>query len=161
MLEEIALYTKMKKKTSYAFQNLISCLTKKANENTKAMVCSNFVDYMLKIGDVSPSKMSWSIMTPGRLRKSIAHNKKRHFYDLYKGTIEDYNANKILLYLSKTSISTVNESSDNGLDQETQKLYKELIEPFINLVPIEEGNSTVYNDSLDQLSKLTNTSTYI
>lgn len=160
MMSEIAAYKKMKKQTSYAFQNLIHCLTKKANEDTKAMVCSNFVDYMLKIGDISPTKMSWSIMTPGRLRKSIAHNKKKHFYDLYKGSIEDYNASKILLYLSKTSIKPVNEDKST-LEQETEKLYKELVEPFINLIPIEESEAFESSNDIQNLSKLTNPTTYI
>lgn len=160
MEEEISHYKKIKKQTSYNLDNLIHCLTKKANEDTKSMVCSNFVDYILKIGDISPSKMSWSIMTPGRLRKSIAHNKKKHFYELFRGTIEEYNANKVMVYLSKTNIQLTNEDSIDNLDKDTNKLYKELIEPFINLVPIEENPLVITND-LNKLSKLTSLTTYI
>ena len=160
MQEEIANYKKIKKQTSYSLKNLIHCLSKKANEDTKSMVCSNFVDYMLKIGNISPSKMSWSIMTPGRLRKSIAHNKKKHFYDLYKGSIEEYNANKILLYLSKVNVVNEETTTEN-LDQECKRLYKEIIEPFINLVPIEEDKPLVIQNELNVISKLTNVTTYI
>ena len=133
---EISHFKSIKSKTSYSLSNLIGCLKRKANENTISMVCSNFVDYMLKIGDTSPSKMSWSIMTPGRLSRSIARSRKKHFYKVYLGNIQSYNANSVLLYLSKCSVSNIQE--DAQLEKEINQLYKEIIEPFINLEVIEE-----------------------
>ena len=164
MQEKIKHYKNIKNETSYSFANLIACLTKKANENTKSMVCSNFVDYMLKIGDVSPTKLSYSIITPGRLRKAISQNKKKRFYEVYKGPIEDYNPNKILLYLSKTTtMDKITEDADfNKLDKEVQQLYKELVEPYINMEVISDycdidmsGKPLITTlDEIDELFKL-------
>lgn len=155
MNQEIQKYKRDKNKTSYGFQNFISCLTKKANENTMSMVCSNFVDYIMKTGDISPSKSSWSTMHPGRLRRSIASDRKKRFYNVYKGTIDNYNSSKVMIYLSKCNIGDVNITEDedlNRLNKETKQLYKELIEPYINMELILEDIPSFTNDYYDYKS---------
>ena len=137
---EIRQYIRNKKETSYGFQNFISCLTGKANENTKSMVCSNFVDYMMKIGEISPTDKSWSTMHPGKLRRAIASNKKKRFYNIYKGPIEEYNSSKVMLYLSQVSNQIgLNEDKDlNKFEKECKELYKTIVEPYIGMEVIEE-----------------------
>lgn len=150
--QEISKYRRNKKHTSYGFQNFITCLTRKANENTKSMVCSNFVDYMLKIGEISPTKDSWSTIHPGRLRRAIASDKKRRFYDLYKGPIEEYNPNKVLLYLSKCSSNKIRLNEDKAVDnltKETEELYKKIVEPYIGMEVINEAPKMEINDNGD------------
>lgn len=157
MMTEIQRYKDNKKDTSYGFQNFIACLSKKANENTMSMVCSNFVDYMMKIGDISPTKSSYSIMHPGRLRRSIASNKKKRFYNVYKGTIEDYNASKVMLYLSTCNTGAVKLTEEDEIDKlskETQELYKQLVEPYINMEVILEDEVKPVDKSVYEIKKL-------
>lgn len=159
MRNTIQHYSKIKKDTSYGFANFAACLTKKANENTKSMVCSNFVDYMLKIGGISPSTQSWSIMHPGRLRRSIAANNVRRFYELYKGPVEEFNPGKaqnIMYHLSHGTLVT--EDKDIAkMNREIQDLYKTMIEPYVGMEVIEESISLYpYRGyTYDQVKKLT------
>lgn len=143
MREAIKHYTQTASQTTYGFKNFISCLTKNASENTKSMVCSNFVDLMLKIGEVSPSQSSWSIMHPGRLRRSISANRDRRFYELYKGPVTDFNpakAQSIMYQLSHNSLIKEDKDIDN-LDKDIKELYKTMIEPYIGMEVIEEASS--------------------
>ena len=138
--QEIKQFMRNRKETSYGFQNFISCLTGKANENTKSMVCSNFVDYMMKIGEISPTKHSWSTIHPGKLRRAIASDRKKRFYEIYKGPIENYNSSKVMLYLSQVSNQVgLNEDKElNKFEKECKELYKTIVEPYVGMEVIEE-----------------------
>lgn len=144
MKRTIQSYRKNAKETSYSFRNLISCLTKKATDNTLSMVCSNFVDYMMKIGDIDATRGAFSTIHPGRLRRAIARSKRRRYYNIYKGTIEKYNGNKVKLFLSTVLKGGILESIEaENLDKEMKDIFKEMIAPYIDMVPIEEADFPV------------------
>ena len=160
MRHAIAGYRRNKNKTSYNFKNLINCLIKKPAENTKSMVCSGFTDFILKIGDISPTKMSFSMVHPGRLKRALTSSKKRRWYNLFKGDYKDYNANKIKVYLmSMTDSSAIEESSVedmiNDTNKEMDEIFKTMVEPYINMIVINDDadiDIELGNDySLDEL----------
>ena len=142
MIKQINTFKKIKDKTRYGIENFISCLTKKSNDNNLAMVCSNFVDYIMKTGGISTTTKAFSTVHPGHLKRAIGQSKKRRFYDVYKGVIEKYNANKVKLFIA--NISSVNESkSINNLDKYTEELFKKTLEPYMSMVAIEEEDFPV------------------
>ena len=160
MKKTLSSYRKNAKETSYGFRNLISCLTKRATDNTLSMVCSNFVDYMMKIGDIDATRGAFSTIHPGRLRRAIARSKKRRYYNLYKGTIEEYKPTKVKLFLSTVLKGGILEHSEvEDFDKEMKDIFKEMIAPYIDMVPIEEadfplqfskdGDLLIYKKSID------------
>ena len=144
MEKEIIKFKKISKETSYNFKNLINCLTRKASENTRSMVCSGFTDFILKIGNVSPSKMSFSVIHPGRLRRAMSSNKKKRFYNLFKGTTDKYEASKVLVFLSSISSDRVigeDKEVDKIVDRAQKDLdhiFKTMVDPYVHMQVIEE-----------------------
>jgi hypothetical protein len=90
MLKAIEKFKKLKDKTTYGYRNFVTILMKKPNADDMSMVCSNFVDYILKVGDISPTKMDWSVTHPGRLARAIARTKDKSFFKVYRGKVEKY-----------------------------------------------------------------------
>lgn len=143
MRHAIAGYRRNKTNTSYNFKNLINCLIKKPAENTKSMVCSGFTDFILKIGEISPTKMSFSTIHPGRLKRALTSSRKRRWYNLYKGDYKDYNSNKVKVYLmSMTDSTSIGESSVedmiNDTNKEMDEIFKTMVEPYINMIVIND-----------------------
>ena len=84
-------FARKKKKTSYGFKHFIAALTKVPMQGNLAMVCSNFVDYILKVGDISPTKMDFSVIHPGRLSRAFNAKKEKKFFTIYQGPSNQYN----------------------------------------------------------------------
>jgi hypothetical protein len=91
MISAIDKFKKIKNRTTYGYKNFITILMKKPNADDLSMVCSNFVDYILQIGDLSPTKLNWSVTHPGRLARAIARTKEKSFFKVYKGAVDKYN----------------------------------------------------------------------
>jgi hypothetical protein len=91
MISAIDKFKKIKNRTTYGYKNFITILMKKPNTDDLSMVCSNFVDYILQVGDLSPTKLNWSVTHPGRLARAIARTKEKSFFKVYKGVVDKYN----------------------------------------------------------------------
>lgn len=82
-------------KTVYSYFNIIvSQLFKIPVEFDTAMVCSQFVDKMLKLVDVDITKMNAALVSPATIEKVSRENKK--IYKLFEGSCKRYNPVKIL-----------------------------------------------------------------
>lgn len=145
MMNTIHNFKKLKEKTSYSLRNLWACLTKQAHENSLSMVCSNFVDYMLKVGEISPSKLSYSVMHPGRLRRSIASDRKKRFYRIFKGPKEEYKSDRVEAYISNMNnpLNVVESSKIENLSKECDDLFNQIVGPYIGMEVIHEGDFPV------------------
>lgn len=158
MRKAIVGFRRNKNKTSYNFSNLINCLTRKASENTKSMVCSGFTDFILKIGDISPTKKSFSTIHPGRLKRAITSDRRKRWYNLFKGDYKDYSSNKIKVYLSNVAAEHIGEETVDDMIKNTNKemdeIFKTMVEPYINMIIINDdtdydmeiGNQYSIND---------------
>ena len=71
------------KKTMYGWRNLITYLFKVPFERDHALICSQFVDKMLKLGHIDFTKKTSSLIAPSDLDKAASRSKK--IYQIYKG----------------------------------------------------------------------------
>lgn len=82
-------------KTVYSYFNIIvSQLFRIPVEFDTAMVCSQFVDKMLKLTDIDITKMNSSLVSPASI-EAVARENKR-IYKLFEGSCKRYNPNRIL-----------------------------------------------------------------
>lgn len=108
MKSVIADYHDKREETGYQYKNFIACLTRKTLdkiEDPMHMVCSNFVDFILRAGDLSPVKLDWSTTHPGRLHRALASS-KRKFITVFKGPVKKYNPNEIKMKVDELKITT-------------------------------------------------------
>ena len=123
-------------KTMYGFRNLITYFFQIPWQSNLNMICSQFVDRMIKLGNIDFTKKASSLLSPADIDK--AAHKNRKIYTIYKGfadrinhkTIERrvqsiYNKGKVLesadLYVYKKLIS---------MDETSQNIYNHLLKPI-------------------------------
>lgn len=99
------------KKTSYSIINLITYPFKNIKINmSDNMICSQFVDFILKLANVDVVEGDSSKVSPNKLYFAIKSNPKA--YKIFDGTVEEFdsnNARKSINKLSKTA-TPANES---------------------------------------------------
>lgn len=152
MKSRINSYSHIKSKTSYGFQNLISCLTKKASESSLSMVCSGFVDYMMKVAGNSATKVSYSVVNPNSLKRAM--DQKKRFYKIYKGSISGYNPSKVKNHLDGVLTSFRNEAADYvdyDFSKDTEDLFKKIVGPYLSMQVIEEQDFFIQFDNQGDL----------
>ena len=81
------------KKTIYGWRNLISYLFQIPWERDNALICSQFVDRMLKLGHIDFTKKSSSLIAPADLDRMANRSKK--IYQVYKDIAGKWNPDKI------------------------------------------------------------------
>ena len=151
MLSAIEKFKKIKNKTSYGYKNFISILMKKPNTDDLTMVCSNFVDYMLKLGDISPTKMDWSTTHPGRLARAIARTKEKSFFKVYRGDVKEYDPKyaKMLINSMSKNDEIVRENMNPTFIPSTHKDMEEVCEALFDHKPAEEMSMPREFDSIE------------
>lgn len=103
-------------KTRYSFINILSLLVNKPVELANDMICSQFVDRMLKLVDIDITGVSSSLVTPNDIYRSAVDK----IYKLYEGRVDKYNhkqANNIVNKLKRSHIteaSTPVQFDDDG-----------------------------------------------
>lgn len=92
--DAILYFINNKHKTSYNFKNLLNILRNKAKDNDPenlCMVCSQFVDTILKLADIDLTHKSSNLVTP----KDLAELKHPRVFQLYKGLGSKYDEVKV------------------------------------------------------------------
>ena len=92
--DAIQYFINNKHKTSYNFKNLLNILRNKAKDNDPdnlCMVCSQFVDTILKLADIDLTHKSSNLVTP----KDLAELKHPRVFQLYKGLGSKYDEIKV------------------------------------------------------------------
>lgn len=90
--ETLNFYINNKKKTSYSFINLLWSLIgrRKPDGLNFDLVCSTFVDTILKSVDVNLNNKPTNLVKPDDLRSEISEKQ----FEIFKGKIVDYNPEK-------------------------------------------------------------------
>lgn len=118
-------------KTRYSFINVLSLLANKPVELANDMICSQFVDRMLKLVDIDITGVSSSLVTPNDIYNSAVNK----IYKLYEGRVDKYNQRKANSTINKLKKSHITEAStpiqfdDNG-DLLIIKNIKDIEEEF-------------------------------
>lgn len=88
--------------TNYSILNLMTLLFKNINLNLNAkMICSQFVDRMLKLANIDISNMPSDKVTPNGFYYTIINNSK--IYKTYEGPVKDFNCKKAEKFVEKMS----------------------------------------------------------
>ena len=109
--KNITWFIEHQRQTLYGYKNLITYLFKIPYERDTRLMCSQFVDRMLKLGKIDFTKTTSSLVSPGDLDNAAKKSKK--IYKVYEGTIGDYKEGKVAGTVTKLSskAKTFNEST--------------------------------------------------
>lgn len=111
--KNIQYYMDNKERTHYSYLNLFTFLFK-ANLNREwHMVCSQFVDRILKMSDLNITNSDPSLTSPNSLDTFLSKN--RNVYIIYTGLVEKYSAKKVK--------SLINSLYGNANILESKRLY--------------------------------------
>lgn len=93
-------------KTKYSIINVFSLIANKPIELANDMICSQFVDRMLKSVDIDITGMASSLVTPNDIYKSTSNK----IYKVYEGRVDEYNHKKIQVKVNKLKRSNITEA---------------------------------------------------
>lgn len=82
-------FIQMQRKTKYGFINIITYLFQIPRQKDLNMICSQFVDRMIKLGNIDFTKKSSSLLSPADIDRAARNNKK--IYTIYQGFAEKIN----------------------------------------------------------------------
>lgn len=87
------------KNTSYGFLNIFGVVFNKPIQKSNSMICSEFVDYLLKSINIDLTKKNFSLTTPKDIY--LAKKKNKKIYKVFEGLISDYDPDKIANKMNK------------------------------------------------------------
>lgn len=92
--ESLNFYIQNKDRTKYSFKNIFRIILNKTKESTYSlqMVCSQFVDSILKLCDINLNNKSSNLVAPSDLTKA---NEGINMFILYEGKKSEYNFREI------------------------------------------------------------------
>lgn len=93
-------------KTKYSILNVLSLIANKPIELANDMICSQFVDRMLKSVDIDVTGMASSLVTPNDIYKSTSNK----IYKVYEGRVDEYNHKKVQAKVNKLRRSSITEA---------------------------------------------------
>ena len=93
-------------KTKYSILNVFGLIANKPIELANDMICSQFVDRMLKSVDIDVTGMASSLVTPNDIYKSTSNK----IYKVYEGRVDEYNHKKVQAKVNKLSCSSITEA---------------------------------------------------
>jgi hypothetical protein len=99
------------KNTTYSIVNLITFPIKNININMgENMICSQFVDSILKLANTDFTKKDSSKVSPNELNFALSNNPKA--YKIFDGVVKDFDGNKTNKFINKISktATSANES---------------------------------------------------
>lgn len=144
--------------TKYSFKNILGIGLNVEFESNLSMICSQFVDRMLKMVNIDHTGKPSGLVTPN----DFYINRSRDMYLIYDGPIVNYNPNKAKMlvkkldrnsaYIKESNISIVNEASfienmnlesldtlisidsqSEILSEDSKYIYNEFVKPYINI----------------------------
>lgn len=138
------------KKTNYSIVNVLTLPFKNININfNSSMICSQFVDSIMKMCNMDITKINSSHVTPGDLYKSAAMAVKENskIYKVFDGLVKDFNKNKVIRYINKMSNKPlVTKESSNII---TDYLNPTLLEAKIPIEANKDGDILLRNNFVD------------
>lgn len=164
-------------KTSYSYINLIvSHIFKIPMELSRKMVCSQFVDKVLKLIDVDISNKKSSLVSPADIDKYGRANKK--IYTLFQGKVDQFQGNRVkkltdwllkkkvaepikemntielahFMINEMNNIDSIRESDIN--DPQIKKIYEAFIKPCLEAECYTEGEEYHRKSDIDIIESL-------
>lgn len=98
-------------KTKYSILNVLSLVANKPIELANDMICSQFVDRMLKLVDIDITGMASSLVTPNDIYRSTSNK----IYKIYEGRVDQYNYKKAQTIVNKLRKSSIVEAKSTPL----------------------------------------------
>lgn len=137
-----------KKRTRYSILNIIGLLINKPIELANDMICSQFVDYILKSIDVDITNKHSGLVTPNDLYISLNPN----IYKLYEGKISDYDYKKLEklknVLIKKTKTITESMTQIINENQYIEQLYINK-DNLTNIIALDEKSDIISEDKKD------------
>jgi hypothetical protein len=91
-------FKKNKSKSKYSFKQILAIPFNKALNIDYQMICSQFVDSLLKLANVNFNKKESGVTVPGDLYDSATFSNK--CYNVFQGKIKDYDSKSVLKRLN-------------------------------------------------------------
>lgn len=95
----LEMYYKNKEKTSYSFLNVLALPLNRAVKMDFNMICSEFVDNILKMTNINIIDKESPLVTPNDFFRASQSNKK--IFKLYDGKVKNFNPKNVVKKLSK------------------------------------------------------------
>lgn len=132
-------YSLFRNKTSYSVENLLSMPLNIPVQFNMKMVCSQFVDRLLKISDIDITNKKSSLVTPKDMYTSAVNNS--NIFEIYTGPVKDMNIKAI-----ERKIKSIQNKSTTVIFEDANNAKSIIVEakPF----PIQfdkEGNLLIKN----------------
>lgn len=124
IIERVKMLSDNIEKTAYSVLNILTIPFKNINLNlSNSMICSQFVDSILKMANIDITGKDSSHVTPADFYKNATANGK--IYKVFDGITRDFNSKKIISYINKMrkKVTPVNEGLSN--------IYTDFIHPTI------------------------------
>ena len=151
ILATISYYIGNKKKSRYSYSGCIKTLTGETVEDkfSLKMICSEFVDQLLKFANVSPSNKNSNLVIPNDFDFSEDTEK---FFILYEGLCKDYDKSKVDKIVAGLVAGKPNMRKQLQLKEALDIMkYKDIL-LYKNISIVEENANTVLEELVDLLT---------
>ena len=133
-------FVAMQAKTRYSFENIIGFLFHIPLQKDLNMICSQFVDRMIKLGNIDFTKKASALLSPADLDKAARNNKK--IFTIFKGFAENIKpsviSRKVDAIFQKGKVLESSCFSMYPKDEASGMIYDRLLAPIdeIKEIPI-------------------------
>lgn len=146
--EKIEILANNVKHTSYSILNLLLYPFKKINLNlSNSMICSQFVDSILKLANVDITKKNSSKVTPNDFYRFSMQDTK--IYKLFDGINKDFNAKKTERYMAKMASKAVPLTESTNFSLLEEYLYPVIVEAKMPIQFNKDGDMIINNNFVD------------
>lgn len=137
--KNIEWFIQMQKRTRYSFANIISYLFRVPIQRDTNMICSQFVDRMIKLSHIDFTKKASSLLSPADIDKAARKNRK--IFTIYKGLA--YRVNQFVIDRRVDDIFT------KGKFLESAEMY-----PYKGLIATDETAKYIYTKLLAPIDEI-------
>lgn len=146
--ERIEILANNIKHTSYSILNLLLYPFKKINLNlSNSMICSQFVDSILKLANIDITKKNSSKVTPNDFYRFSMQDTK--IYKLFDGINKDFNAKKTERYMAKMASKAVPLTESANFSLLEEYLYPVIVEAKMPIQFNKDGDMIINNNFID------------
>lgn len=135
------------KNTTYGFFNILMLPFKNINLNfSDSMICSQFVDSLLKLGNANLINKDSSHVVPNDFYKTFKTNGR--IYKVFDGVVKDFKSNKVVNFINRISRNAklVSESLNTLIDD---FIYPVIIEAKLPIQFNKDGDALLTNTFVD------------
>jgi hypothetical protein len=136
--DNINKFKQAKDKTKYSFLNILAFPFQVQVDIDMKMICSQFVDSILKLSEINLVDKASSLVAPGDFYKSYMYNDK--IYKIYEGKNKEYNKARIDKYLAAISydVKYIKEFSNILTESSYLQTISENMNSISSLICLEE-----------------------